>query len=462
MRTYDLIVIGSGPAGHHAAIQAAKLGRRVAIVEKREMIGGVSIHTGTIPSKTLREAVLYLSGFLQRGLYGISYSVKKDITMEDLVFRINHVIKNETDVYNAQLQRNGVDILHGRASFLDPHHLHVEGSKLIEDFEAEFMIIATGTAPTHSSAVPIDGTSIIDSDMVPRLPSIPKTMTIIGAGVVGVEYGCMMATLGVAVTLLDLRNRMLDFVDEQIITELTYHMREIGVTLRLGEEMESVTKSTSGRVVVHLKSKKEIYSDVVLSAAWRQGNTADLHLEKVGLEPDTRGRVPVNENFQTAVPSIYAVGDVIGFPSLASVSMEQGRLAACHAFKQPASSMPALFPYGIYTIPEISFVGQNEAQLTSAGTPYEVGVAHYREIARGQIIGDATGILKLLFHCESRKLLGVHILGEGASELIHIGQAILTFGGTIDYFINNVFNYPTLAECYKVAALSGMNKLLAR
>ncbi|MBZ5535886.1 MAG: Si-specific NAD(P)(+) transhydrogenase [Acidobacteriia bacterium] len=462
MKTYDLIVIGSGPAGHHAAIQAAKIGKRVALVEKRELMGGVSVHTGTIPSKTLREAVLYLSGFRQRGLYGISYAVKKDITIEDLVFRVNHVIKTESEVCNAQLSRNGVDVLIGHASFLDAHHLHVEGSRLVADFETEFIIIATGTVPSHSSAVPIDGTTILDSDMLPRLPAIPKTMTVIGAGVVGIEYACMMATLGVAITLLDLRPRMLEFVDEQIINELTYHMREIGVTLRLGEEMESVDKTASGRVVVQLKSKKEIYSDVVLYAVGRLGNTSDLHLEKAGFLPDDRGRITVNESYQTPVPNIYAVGDVIGFPSLASASMEQGRLASCHAFHLPCSSMPHLFPYGIYTIPEISFVGQNEEQLTTAGIPYEVGVARYREIARGQIIGDETGILKLLFHCGSRKLLGVHILGEGAGELIHIGQAVLTYEGTIDYFINNVFNYPTLAECYKVAAFSGMNKLLAR
>jgi NAD(P) transhydrogenase len=462
MKTYDLIVIGSGPAGHHAAIQAAKLGKHVAIIEKREMMGGVSVHTGTIPSKTLREAVLYLSGFRQRGLYGISYAVKRDITMEDLVFRVNHVIKNETEVCNAQLSRNGVDVLNGHATFLDAHHLHLEGSRLTDDYEAEFIIIATGTVPAHSSTVPIDGTTILDSDMLPRLPVIPKTMTVVGAGVVGVEFSCMMATLGVSVTLLDLRPRMLEFVDQQIINELSYHMQEIGVTMRLGEEMESVDKSTSGRVVAHLKSKKEVYSDVVLYAVGRLGNTVDLHLERVGLEPDERGRIAVNGSFQTAAPNIYAVGDVIGFPSLASVSMEQGRLASCHAFHSACSTMPNLFPYGIYTIPEISYVGQNEEQLTAAGIPYEVGVARYREIARGQIIGDNTGILKLLFHCESRKLLGVHILGEGAAELIHIGQAVLTYEGTIDYFINNVFNYPTLAECYKVAALAGMNKLLAR
>jgi NAD(P) transhydrogenase len=461
MKSYDLIVIGTGPAGHRAGIQAAKLGKRVAVVEKKQCLGGVCINTGTIPSKTLREAVLYLSGFRQRGLYGVSYTVKKDITVEDLSFRVNHVVKNETEVFNAQLSRNGVDVLSGKGSFLDSHHVRIEGLNDQEDCETKNIIIATGTAPAHSSQVPVDGISIIDSDMFPKLASIPKTMTIIGAGVVGVEYACMAAALGIKVTLLDLRPRMLEFVDAEIIEALCYHMRDIGVTLRFGEEMESVSKSASGKVVVHLKSRKEIYSEVVLYAVGRQGNTSELKLDAVGLKPDSRGRIPVNEDFQTPVPNIYAVGDVIGFPSLASVSMEQGRLAACHALGQPATSVPALFPYGIYTIPEISYVGQNEEQLTAAGVPYEVGIARYREIARGQIMGDETGLMKLLFHRESKKLLGVHIIGEGAAELVHIGQAVLAFEGTLDYFVNNVFNFPTLAECYKVAALSAMNKLLA-
>jgi len=296
--------------------------------------------------------------------------------------------------------------------------------------------------------------------MFPKLPSLPKTITVVGAGVVGIEYACMAAALGIKVTLIDLRPRMLEFVDAEIIEALSYHMRDFDVTFRLGEEMESVSKAPSGKVIVNLRSKKQVASEVVLYAVGRQGNTKDLNLEAVGLKADSRGRIAVNEFFQTPVSNIYAVGDVIGFPSLASVSMEQGRLASCHAFGLPAVSMPQLFPYGIYTIPEISYVGQNEEQLTAAGIPYEVGIARYREIARGQIVGDETGLLKLLFHRQTRKLLGVHIIGEGASELVHIGQAVLAFEGEIDYFVNTVFNYPTLAECYKVAALSGTNKLL--
>lgn len=459
MKSYDLIVIGSGPAGHHAAIQAAKVGKRVVVIEKKDIVGGVCLNTGTIPSKALREAVLYLSGFRQRGLYGVSYSVKKDITIEDLLFRVNHVVKNEIDVFNAQFARNNVAILRGKASFLDAHHVRVLGAHETEDLEAKFVIIATGTLPAHSDQVPVDGISIIDSDMFPQLPSIPKTMAIIGAGVIGIEYACIAATLGTAVTMVEQRNRLLEFVDAEIIEALSYHMRTLGVIFRLGEEMVNVAKTPSGKVVVHLKSKKEIYSDVVLYSVGRQGNTAELNLPAVGLNADSRGRIAVKEHFQTAVPNIYAVGDVIGFPSLASVSMEQGRLAACDAFQLPTTSMPHLFPFGIYTIPEISYVGQNEEQLTAAGIPYEVGLARYREIARGQIIGDETGLLKLLFHRETRRLLGVHIIGEGAAELIHIGQAVLAYEGTMDYFLNSVFNYPTLAECYKVAALAGINKL---
>lgn len=456
---YEMVVIGSGPAGHRAAIQAAKLGKSVALVEKMEVVGGACINTGTIPSKTMREAVLYLSGFRQRGLYGLSYTVKKDITIDDLVFRCNHVIRNEIDVIRAQLQRNRVELIQGQASFLTPHCIHVENTRDTGDYEADYIVIATGTTPAHSPLVPIDGDKIIDSDSIIQMQSLPRSMTVVGGGVAGIEYACMFATLGVSVTLIDLRSRLLEFVDAEIIETLCYHMRNIGVTLRLGEEVERVEKLNGGRVTAHLKSKKLIGADALLYAVGREGNTATLNLEAAGLTADNRGRIPVNDHFQTSTPHIYAVGDVVGFPSLASVSMEQGRLAACHAFGIPGVSVPSLFPYGIYTIPEISYVGQTEEQLTEIGLPYEVGKAHYREIARGQIIGDQTGMLKLLFHRETKQLLGVHIIGDGAAELVHIGQAILTYGGNIDYFVQNVFNYPTLAECYKVAALAGINKL---
>jgi NAD(P) transhydrogenase len=454
-----MIVIGSGPAGHRAAIQAAKIGKEVAVVEKKAVVGGVCINTGTIPSKTMREAVLYFSGFRQRGLYGASYAVKRDITIDDLMFRCNHVVRNEIDVIQAQFQRNQVDLIQGHASFLSPHGIRVEGLNGIEDYEADYFVIATGTTPARSPLIPIDDKAIIDSDTIFQIPHLPRTMTIAGGGVIGVEYACIFAMLGVSVTLVDLRSRLLEFIDAEIVEALCYHMRNIGVTLRLGEEVERVEKLDTGRVIAHLKSSKIIPSDMLFYAAGRQGNTTTLNLGAAGLCADNRGRITVNEYFQTTVPHIYAVGDVVGFPSLASVSMEQGRLATCHAFGMLCKSVPALFPYGIYTIPEISYVGQTEEELTEKGVPYEVGKAHYREIARGQILGDQTGMLKLLFHRETRELLGVHIIGEGAAELVHIGQAVLTFGGTIDYFVHNVFNYPTLAECYKVAALAGMNKL---
>ncbi len=460
MKQYDLLVIGTGPAGHHGAIQAAKLGKKVAVAEMKACLGGACINTGTIPSKTLREAVLHLTGFKQRGLYGMNYDGQFRISMDDLAQRVDQVIRTEIGVFNNQFRRNGVDILAGRASFVDPHVLRIEGPNDESVLcRAEYVLIATGTRPAHSDAIPLDGVHIFDTDALIGLPSLPKLLTIVGGGVIGVEYACMAAALGIQVTLVERRPRVLDFVDDQIVEALSYHMRTEGVTFRLGEEVDEVRQTPEGKVCARLKSKKQIWSDALLYAVGRQGNTDSLNLAAAGLQADERGRLKVNENFQTAVPHIYAAGDVIGFPALASVSMEQGRLAACHAFGQPATSAPELFPYGIYAIPEISFVGRTEGQLTEADVPYEIGVAHYREIARGQIIGDTTGLLKLLFHRETRHLLGVHIIGEGATELIHIGQAVLAFEGTIDFFVNTVFNYPTLAECYKVAALAGLNRL---
>ena len=460
MKQYDFLVIGTGPAGHHGAIQAAKLGKKVAVSEMKACVGGACINTGTIPSKTLREAVLHLSGFKQRGLYGMAFEGKARISMEDLTQRVDQVIRTEIGVFNNQFRRNGVDILVGRASFVEPHVVQIDG----QDGEhvlcrAENVLIATGTRPSHNPGIPLDGDHVFDTDALIDLPKLPKLLTIVGGGVIGIEYACMASALGIQVTMVERRPRVLDFVDDQIVEALSYHMRSQGVTFRLGEEVDEVKTTPEGKVCAKLKSKKQIWSDALLYAVGRQGNTESLNLQAAGLQADDRGRLKVNENFQTGVGHIYAAGDVVGFPSLASVSMEQGRLAACHAFHHPASSAPELFPYGIYAIPEISFVGKTEAQLTEADVPYEIGVAHYREIARGQIIGDTAGLLKLLFHRETRRLLGVHIIGEGATELIHIGQAVLAFDGTIDFFVNTVFNYPTLAECYKVAALAGLNRL---
>ncbi len=461
MSRYDLVVIGSGPAGHHAAIQAAKLGRSVAVVERQQCVGGVCINTGTIPSKTLREAVLYLSGVQQRGFYGVSYRVKPNITMQDLMFRCHQVIQREIDVYRAQFARNGVDLLEGYAAFEDPHTIRITGLTVNTAIQAEHVVIATGTAPATPPGVPSEHPAVIDSDGIFRLSTIPKSMIVVGGGVIGVEYACMFATLGTAVTLVDGRRRLLEFLDAEIVESLIYHMRSTGVTLRLGEMVERV-ECAAHRVIAHLASQKQLHAETLLYAAGRQGNTAGLNLAAAGLAADERGRLAVDTSFRTAVPHIYAAGDVVGFPSLASVSMEQGRVAAATAFGVPTVSLPALFPYGLYTIPEVSFVGQTEEQLTAAQVPYEVGIANYREIARGGIIGDTIGRLKLIFHRETGLLLGVHIIGDGATELVHIGQAVIAFGGTIGYFVDHVFNYPTLAECYKVAALAGLNKLNAQ
>ena len=456
---YDLIVIGSGPAGQRAAIYGAKLGKRVALVEMREVVGGACINTGTIPSKTMREAVLHLSGYNYKSIYGMNYRVKERITMADLAFRVQHVIKTEIDVTEAQLSRNNVEMLTGVASFEDPTHVKVTNSKGATVYEGKNVLIATGTKPASSPKVPINGTTIVNSDLVLNLPNLPKTMIIVGGGVIGVEYCCMFAALGVRVTLIERRPRLLEFADQEIVEALSYHLRDARVTMRLNEEVESV-EETEGHVVANLESKKKLQGDALLYAVGRQGNVDELNLSAAGIEADARGRIPVDKDFRTKSPAVFAVGDVIGFPSLASVSMEQGRIAAARAFgDETVVSNPSFYPYGIYTIPEISFIGKTEEQLTEEDVPYEVGLAYYREIARGQIRGDTTGRLKLIFHRETHAILGVHIIGEGASELLHIGQAVMALGGKLDYFVETVFNYPTLAECYKVAAFNGLNRV---
>ena len=457
---YDLVVIGSGPAGQRAAVAAAKIGKRVVVVEARSVVGGVCINTGTIPSKTMREAVLHLSGYNYRSIYGVNYRVKEKITMADLAFRVQAVIKTEVDVTEAQLSRNGIDVVHGIAHFIDPHQIRVEGPQAVTTLQGGQIIIAVGTKPAVSGKVPVNGKTIVNSDQILGLESLPKSLIVVGGGVVGVEYTCMFAVLGVRVTLIEKRNRLLEFADQEIIEALSYHLRDARVTMRLGEEVDSVEEPSPGAVVANLMSKKKVSGDALLYAVGRLGNVDDLNLAAAGLEADNRGRIAVDEHYQTKVEHIYAVGDVVGFPSLASVSMEQGRIAAVRAFgDRTATSNPSFYPYGIYTIPEISFIGKTEEQLTGEDVPYEVGMAYYREVARGQIRGDTTGRLKLIFHRDTRKVLGVHIIGEGASELVHIGQAVMTLDGTMDYFIDTVFNYPTLAECYKVAAFNGLGRL---
>src|SRR5580698_5272973 len=459
MQSYDLIVIGSGPAGQRAAIQAAKSHKKVALIEKREVIGGVCINTGTIPSKTMREAVIHFSGFHYQAIYGMNYRVKEKVSMSDLSFRVHHVIKTEIDVTQSQLSRNNVEMLTGQASFADSTHIDVMNSRGTTRLEAPFIIVAVGTKPAVSAKVPVNGRNIIDSDQVLTMTDMPRTLIVVGGGVIGVEYTCMFAILGVRVILVEKRPRLLEFADSEMVEALSYHLRDSRVTMRLNEEVESV-EETAGCVVATLQSKKKITGDALLYAVGRQGNVDELNLPAAGIEADSRGRIKVDADFRTSQPNIFAVGDVIGFPSLASVSMEQGRIAAGRAFNVPLQSKPAFYPYGIYTIPEISFIGKTEEQLTDDDVPYEVEVAYYREIARGQIRGDTTGRLKLIFHRETRLLLGVHIIGEGACELLHIGQAVMILKGTVEYFIDTVFNYPTLAECYKAAAFNGLNKLV--
>ena len=463
MYDYDLFVIGSGPGGQRAAVQAAKLGKRVGITEAGGVVGGVCIAKGTIPSKTLREAALYLSGYKERNVYGDSYSVKENITMVDLLRRTDYVIRTETDVVRNQLLRNGIELHAAHASFVDAHTIRLDSpGTQQQQITSDKVIIATGTNAARDTHIPFDGQRIFTSDEMLDLEDLPRAMAVIGGGVIGVEFATIFAILGVRVTLVDARPRLLEFVDTEIIDSLVYNMRRNRVTLRMAEKvigLETVEGDRGQHVRIQLKSGKQIFADKALYSIGRQGATDGLNLEAAGLNADSRGRISVNEYFQAAVENIYAVGDVIGFPSLASTSGEQGRLSACHAFGAPMESMPELFPYGIYSIPEISMVGKGEEELTKEGVHYEVGKAEYREIARGTIMGDDSGMLKLIFDAESRKLLGVCIIGEGASELIHIGQVLLAMGGTIDYFINTVFNYPTLAECYKTAALDGVNRL---
>ncbi len=463
---FDLAVVGSGPAGHHAAIQGAKLRKRVIMIERQPIVGGICVNIGTIPSKTMREAILYLSGYREHAIYGDSYRVKEKITFQDLLVRVDPVVRHEIDVLRHQLLRNGVELTTAKASFVDPHVLHLEdkASGLQRRISASTIVLAVGTKAARDARTPLDGRCIFSSDDVMGLDELPRTLAVIGAGVIGCEYASMFAALGVRVTLIDMRPRLLDFVDVEIVESLVYHLRERRVTLRLGEEVSSIEvirENGQNRVRTCLASGKQIVTDKALSSTGRNGATSDLNLEAAGLATDARGRMKTNSDYQTAVEHIYAVGDVIGFPSLASTSKEQGRIAVCRAFKVPAQHSPELFPYGIYTIPEISFVGATEESLTNKGVPYEVGKASYREVARGHILGDNTGVLKLLFHRETRELLGVHIIGDGAVELVHIGQAVISLKGTIDYFVNTVFNYPTLAECYKNAALDGINRLSA-
>jgi NAD(P) transhydrogenase len=457
---YDLVVIGSGPAGQKGAIAAAKARKRVAIIDRAVMIGGVSVHTGTIPSKTIREAIFQLTGFAVKALGGNGSRSPGGISVQDVSSRVSTIVERETEVIRAQLTRNGIAIYQGSALFLDPHTVEVQGDGEATRVKAGKILVACGTRPAHSPEIPFDNHRIVDTDHLAALGGLPKEIIVVGAGVVGLEYASFMVALGADVTLIDQRPVVLEFVDRQIVEALSYHLRQLGVTFRLAEKVTHVgIDPVRDRVFAELESGKKVQGDALVYAVGRQANGDQLHLEATGLAADSRGRLKVNQFFQTDVPHIYAAGDVIGFPALASTSMEQGRLAACHMFGIPFEHMPDLFPYGIYTIPEISMIGQTEETLSSDRVPYEVGIAKYSELAKSMMLGDDAGMLKLLFHPETHKLLGVHALGQRATEIIHIGQAVLFYGGSVEYFRDMVFNYPTLAEAYKVAALDGLNKL---
>jgi NAD(P) transhydrogenase len=460
MDTYDMIVIGSGPSGRRAAVQAAKLGRSVLVVDKGRRLGGVSVHTGTIPSKTLRETVLNLSGWRERGFYGRGYRVKQDIVMADLIARLHKTLDHEVEVLQHQFMRNAVRSVKATAKFVDANTVALTTDAGVHS-EVGFTnaLVSVGTRPFRPNTVPFDGKRVFDSDDILELQTLPRTLTVVGGGVIGVEYATIFSALDVPVTLIEARQTILDFVDRELVDDFMHQLRDRGVTLRLGAALKEVKVGPTG-VETLLADGRVVRTDILLYAAGRSGNVGSLGLDAIGIKADSRGRIEVDpQTFQTSIPNIYATGDVIGFPSLASTSMEQGRVAACHAFGVPLPPPPATFPYGIYAVPEISTVGQSEEEVRKSGEPYECGVARFRETSRGHIMGVDSGFLKLIFSLETRRLLGAHIVGEGATELIHIGQAVINLGGTVDFFVNNTFNYPTLAEAYKIAGLDAWNRM---
>jgi len=457
MTEADFLVIGSGPAGQHAAIQAAKLGKKVILIERNRRIGGVTVHTGTIPSKTLRESILYLTGWRQRGFYGRDYRVKRAITIDDLAQRLELTIRHEIEVIGDQLHRNGVRVIHGVATFTDPHTVRIEYGRHTEMVRAEKILIATGTRPRRPDNIPFDD-AIIDSDSLLQLDHIPHSAIVFGAGVIGMEYASMFSALDVELTVVNEQEMILPFIDREVREEFIHNLRDRGMRFHFGDKLQSVRRDHDG-VVASFATGRTLTAEVFLFTAGRIGCTSALALEKAGLSANERHQIQVDQNFQTMVPHIYAAGDVIGFPSLASTSMEQGRLAARHALGVPSTAPPVHFPYGIYSVPEISMIGKTEQELAEDGIPHEIGVARLRETARGQILGLREGILKLLIGLEDHQILGVHIVGEGATELIHIGQAVMTLGGKLEYFVENAFNYPTLAEAYKIAALDAWNRI---
>ena len=458
---YDLIVVGSGPAGRRAAIQAAKLGKKVLVVEKGSRVGGVSVHTGTIPSKTLRETALNLTGWRERGFYGRSYRVKQEISADDLRRRLLITLDHEVDVLEHQFARNRVQHIRGQAQFVDAETLEIQKTDgEIVRFQARAILLAVGTKPFRPAHIPFDGEAIIDSDELLEIREVPRSMIVIGAGVIGIEYATIFSALDTAVTVVEPRDTMLDFIDKEIVEDFSYQLRDRNMKLVFGQTAEKVERDGKGPCRVTLNNGRVLTAQTVLFAAGRAGATDSLNLEAIGLKADSRGRLKVNpDTFQTEIPHIYAAGDVVGFPSLASTSMEQGRIAARHAVGAPFQEPPQYFPYGIYAVPEISTCGLTEEEVKQRGIPYECGVARLRETSRGHIMGLDSGMLKMIFSLKTRRLLGVHIVGEGATELVHIGQAVLNLKGTVEYFVENTFNYPTLAEAYKIAGLDAWNRM---
>ena len=463
MQAFDLIVIGSGPAGRRAAVQAAKLKKSVLVVEKGRRVGGVCVHTGTIPSKTLRETVLNLSGWRERGFYGRAHRNKQTITTEDLRRRLSITLDHEVEVLEHQFARNGVNWVRGEARFIDPLHIEVATETGLQRFTSPRFILAVGTEPYRPSHIPFDGDAILDPDEILDLKRLPRSLTVIGGGVIGMEYATIFSALDVKVTVIDPGDRILPFIDRELVDEFIHDLRDRGMSLRLESKVKRVTRPTRDACLVELEDMRQVWGEMVLFAAGRKGATDALELENCGLHADERGKIEVDRNtFRTKQAHIFAVGDVVGFPSLASTSMEQGRIAACHAFDAPSQAPPEFFPYGIYSVPEMSIIGMTEEQVRQKSIPYECGIARFRETARGHIMGLNSGFMKMIFAQETRRLLGVHIVGEGATELIHIGQAVLNLEGTLDYFVENTFNYPTLAEAYKIAALDAWNRMPQR
>ncbi len=460
--SFDLIVIGSGPAGEKAAIEASKLRKSTAIIERQSVLGGVCLHTGTIPSKTLRETVLYIAGLRQRSVYGLVGGTRSDLTIKELMYRKGQVIQQELDMIAQNMSRHRIEIVHGTGMIADPNTVVVSAddssSRILK---SEAVIISTGTHSYRPPNVDFDGKFIYDAETILDLDILPRSLTIVGGGVIGCEYASIFSHIGIKVTIVDVRKKLLSFLDHEMADALMYLMRKYGTNLVLGDAWSDIHRE-GDQVVTVTKSGRRIVSDRLLYAAGRSGNTENLGLEGLGIETDDHGLIKVNQKYQTAVPNVYAVGDVIGFPSLASVSMDQGRLAAINAFKRDdISCLNTLLPFGIYTIPEVSLIGETEESLAAVGQDYEIGVARYYELPRGQIINDHDGMLKLIFDRQSKRILGVHIIGDKATELIHIGQAVMTHGGTLDYFLDTVFNHPTLSEAYKVAALDGFARVQA-